>query len=274
VDPMELLIWRAFIQCALSMPIALYRRENLLGPKGGKGLQFIQGMVGGTTLVLLYYAFRLLPLGDAATIIFSSPVVVMSMSFFMLGEHCGVYRTFIVFLLIGGVALITKPPFLFGHNGLDDGIEYNIWGYVAAIFATLFTAFNIVVMRKCKDVHYSVVVFQLSFYSLVLSVGLLLFTGNMGIPTGGWKIWTLIFLFAAFGVIGQVLVAVALVHEDAGRVAVTRSLDIVLAYILQITVFGDIPDWKSFVGAGIVILCVVGIGVERLFHRMTKSVGF
>jgi len=273
VDPMELLIWRAFIQCLLSVPIALYRRENLLGPKGGKGLQFIQGMVGGTTLVLLYYAFRLLPLGDAATIIFSSPVIVMAMSFFMLGEHCSVYRSFIVFLLIGGVVLITKPPFLFDIDNPEDIGNYNIWGYVAAILATLFTAFNIVVMRKCKHVHYSVVVFQLSFYSLLLSIGLLVFSGDMGIPKGGMKVWILIFLFAAFGVLGQVLVAVALVHEDAGRVAVTRSLDIVLAYILQVTVFGDIPDWTSFVGAGIVILCVVLIGVERLFHRVTKSIG-
>ena len=62
------LIW--FFKIGVTLPIALCRKENLLGPKGQRLLLLGQGLVGGTTLVLLFYSFRLLPLGDAATIIF------------------------------------------------------------------------------------------------------------------------------------------------------------------------------------------------------------
>jgi len=77
------------------------------------GLYVLQGIVGGSTLVLLFFSFRRLPLGDATTIIFSSPVFVLIMSFLFLREPCGFFRTMIVSLLLTGVVLISKPPFIF-----------------------------------------------------------------------------------------------------------------------------------------------------------------
>jgi len=248
------------------------KNQNVLGPPGSRLLLLTQGLVGGTTLVLLFYSFRLLPLGDAATIIFSSPVFVMVLSHVWLREPCGFYRTLIVFLLVTGVVMITNPPFLFAAEVAEEHESYNILGYVAALSGTLFTAFNIVVMRKCKDVHYSVVVFQFSFWSLVISSIILGFTGEIDMPANTLQEWGLVFLVAIFGVSGQILVAIALSHEGAGRVAVTRSLDIVLAYILQVTIFSEIPDWKSMIGACMVITCVIGMGLEDVIHRVFNSV--
>ena len=74
---------------------------------------FFQGLVGGMTLSLLYYSFRELPLGDATTIIFSSPVIVIALSFLFLKEPCGVLRILVVCTLLTGVVLVAKPPFLF-----------------------------------------------------------------------------------------------------------------------------------------------------------------
>ncbi|CAG7828486.1 unnamed protein product [Allacma fusca] len=271
VDPMELLIIRSLFQIAVTLPIALWRHENILGPKGSRLLLLVQGIVGGTTLVLLFYSFRLLPLGDAATIIFSSPVFVMVMSHLWLREPCGFYRTLIVFLLVGGVVLITKPPFIF-PNQLDGEQEtYNLLGYAAALCGTLFTAINIVVMRKCKDVHFSVVVFQFSVWSLIISAAILFAIGELTVPSESIHDWILIFLVGIFGLSGQCLVAVALTHEGAGRVAVTRSLDIVLAYVLQVIIFSEVPSWSSIVGAFMVMVCVIGMGVEDIVHRLFTS---
>ena len=74
---------------------------------------YFQGLVGGLTLILLFFTFRRLPLGDATTIIFSSPVFVMVLSFIILREPCGFFRALIVALLLLGVILIAKPPFIF-----------------------------------------------------------------------------------------------------------------------------------------------------------------
>ncbi|ODM99921.1 Solute carrier family 35 member G1 [Orchesella cincta] len=259
VDPMELLIFRSLFQIGVTLPIALYKGQNILGPQGSRALLFAQGVVGGTTLVMLFYSFRLLPLGDAATIIFSSPVFVMIMSHIWLREPCGFYRTFIVFFLVTGVVFITKPPFLF--TSPEEKETYNILGYVAALFGTIFTAINIVVMRKCKDVHFSVVVFQFSFWSLVISTCILLAGGTPAVPHQTATQWVLIVLVAVFGLSGQILVAIALAHEGAGRVAVTRSMDIVL-------IFNEVPDWKSIMGAFMVMICVIGMGIEDVVHRL------
>lgn len=164
--------------------------------------------------------------------VYSSPVFVMIMSHIWLREPCGFYRTFIVFFLVTGVVFITKPPFIFINPDIKH--TYNILGYVAALFGTIFTAMNIVVMRKCKDVHFSVLVFQFSFWSLVISTLILVFGGNAAVPNQTPTQWFLVVLVAVFGLSGQILVAIALGYEGAGRVAVTRSMDIVLAYVLQV----------------------------------------
>ncbi|XP_049776215.1 solute carrier family 35 member G1-like isoform X1 [Schistocerca cancellata] len=265
IDPMELLVIRSLLQVLAMLPLVIWGRGQgqLLGPPGYRLLLQLQGFVGGMTLVLLFFSFRRLPLGDATTIIFSSPVLVMVLSFIFLREPCGFFRTFIVFLLVTGVVLIAKPPFIF-KSGPD---VYDVIGYTCAIFATIFTALNIVVMRKCKDVHFSVVVLQLSIWSLIMSAGTLLTLGHrhdIGVLIHRtWYEWLLAVAVSVLGLTGQVLVAKALNLEGAGKVSVTRSLDIVLAFILQVFAFGDYPDWESILGALMVLVCVVGIGLEE-----------
>lgn len=146
--------------------------------------------------------------------------------------------------------------------------HYDVFGYLSALGATLFMALNIVVMRKCKDVHFAVVVLHLSLWSLVVSVAVLLGLRQhhhqqlFSVPHG-FHDWGLAVVVSALGLSGQVLVAKALGKEGAGRVAVTRSLDIVLAFILQITVFGEVPDLLSVSGALLVLLSVLAMGLEE-----------
>lgn len=135
VNPMVLLAIRSVVQILAMSIVACWTSTNLLGPKDQRGLihlqvyldvylliiliivffffYSIQGIVGGTTLALLYFSFRLLPIGDATTIIFSSPVLVILLSFLFLREPCGVLRVAVICALFTGVALVTKPPFIF-----------------------------------------------------------------------------------------------------------------------------------------------------------------
>ncbi|XP_034250367.1 solute carrier family 35 member G1-like [Thrips palmi] len=297
VDPMELLVIRSLVQVVVVLPVALYSGVGVLGPKGHRGLLQLQGVVGALTLVLLFFSFRRLPLGDATTIIFSSPVFVLILSFLFLREPCGFFRTLVVCMLLTGVVLISKPPFLFQaptlgllHNaaaGLRTAVaattvatataghSYDVVGYACALLATLFTAANIVIMRKCKDVHFSVVVLQLSLWSLLTSGSLLAYLGprqgDIRLPHGLWQ-WALVGMVAAFGLSGQLLVAHALSLEGAGKVAVTRSLDIVLAFAIQVLGFGEVPDWMSVTGALLVLVCVLGMGMESQLHRAAARV--
>lgn len=66
--------------------------------------------------------------------------------------------------------------------------------------------------------------------------------------------------------------AQALGLEGAGKVAVIRSLDIILAFILQVTVFGEVPDWMSGLGATAVLLCVVGMTFEQQIKQIVDRI--
>ncbi|XP_033221597.1 solute carrier family 35 member G1-like [Belonocnema kinseyi] len=262
VDPMILLGIRAIFQMILMLIIAC-RESNIFGPKGQRLLIHFQGLVGGLTLCLLYYSFRKLPLGDATTIIFSSPVIVIALSFIFLKEPCGVLRIAVISALFAGVVLVSKPPFLFQ---LDKSDERDPMGYVCAFLATLFTALNIVIMRKCVEIHFAVIVLNLSAWTF-LSAALFYLINTEGnfrfYYPKDWFTWGQILLVAITGLSGQVLVAKALKIEGAGKVSVTRSLDIILAYVCQIYFFGEVPNLWSAFGAVLILLSVICMGFER-----------
>ena len=97
-----------------------------------------------------------LPVGDAATIIFCSPIFVMIFSHILLREHCGIYRFIVIGFLMIGVILIAKPPFLNkillpnnDNTQLQSSIQnQDMVGYGAALAGTLLTASNFVCMRR------------------------------------------------------------------------------------------------------------------------------
>ena len=150
--------------------------------------------------------------------------------------------------------------------------SYDLVGYISALLATLFTALNIVVMRKCSEVHYSVIVFNMSLWSFISSV--IFFTcvpmyhtkddfhDRLNFPND-WFSWEIIIMITITGLAGQILVANALKIEGAGKVSVTRSLDVILAYLIQIYFFDEIPSKTSIIGAILIVFSVICMGFER-----------
>lgn len=127
IDPSEVLLFRAIVQFVLTIPIMLFAKANPLGPKDCRLMVYFQGVVGCLTVTCIFIGFARLPVGDAATIIFCSPIFVMVFSHIILREHCGIFRFFVICLLMAGVVLIAKPPFL-NHIlfGNDNTVQVKI----------------------------------------------------------------------------------------------------------------------------------------------------
>merc|ERR1712168_708775 len=80
--------------------------------------------------------------------------------------------------------------------------------------------------------------------------------------------WVLTFSIALVGLIGSILMTKAVCWVTPSKVMVVRSFEVVVAYILQVTVF-DTPTYLSDVlGTILVILSVLSMGIED--HLMTK----
>ena len=216
VHPVEVLVFRSFIQLILIMPVMWMVKADPRGPKGSRGMILLHGLVGCLTVMCVFIGFSRLPVGDAATIIFSNPVITIILSFCLLKEHCGIYRIFIVLILLSGVALVAQPPdllkLLYDNKIIDDNSKpqdvqnlqhYHVAGYIAAICGTFLTATNFVMVRKLKDVHFSVLIFSFSAMSLLISLIVTPLVGTFTLPTS-WQEWTYCILVGLCGYFGQV----------------------------------------------------------------------
>merc|ERR1712168_458229 len=82
--------------------------------------------------------------------------------------------------------------------------------------------------------------------------------------------WVLTFLIALVGLIGSILMTKAVCWVTPSKVMVVRSFEVVAAYILQVTVF-DTPTYLSDLGGTfMVLLAVLGIGVEDRVMQLVK----
>ncbi|KAJ2460688.1 hypothetical protein GGI03_005217, partial [Coemansia sp. RSA 2337] len=61
--------------------------------------------------------------------------------------------------------------------------------------------------------------------------------------------WLLMMAVGVFAFIGQVMLNRGLQLAPTGPATLMRNLDVVFAFILGITLFGEIPNWSGILGA-------------------------
>ena len=128
MDSIQVVIIRGVLQLVIMGGIAMYKRLSFRGTSKPKMVffMFLVAFTGGLRLVFIFTSFSRLPLGDSSAILFSSPVIVMFLSIFILHEKCGVFRVIASATLLGGVFLIAKPPFVFRSDETDQ--TYDVLG--------------------------------------------------------------------------------------------------------------------------------------------------
>ncbi|GFS84167.1 solute carrier family 35 member G1 [Nephila pilipes] len=93
LHPGQLSVYRFVAILAMSLPQTVKCGENPFGPRDLRLLLVLRGIFGATNLFLNFLAFRYLPLGEAAVIIFSVPVFVTVAARIFLKEPCGIFQS-------------------------------------------------------------------------------------------------------------------------------------------------------------------------------------
>lgn len=265
VDPLELVTIR-FIGILLpAIPILIYKNQNPF-PKGQRLMLLFRSFTGAVSVSLIFYAVRQMPLADASVIIFSVPVVVAIFARIFLKEPCGLFHYFTLFLTMLGVLLITRPPFLFEQSTK----EYNFMGPLAALLSTIFGAIVYILLRTLKNLHFSVILVTFATYSILQTSGMAWATGKLCWPKCGTE-RLLVVALGIFSFSGQMLLTIAAQLEEAGLVAIARTVDVVFAFVWQILFFNEIPNIFSVVGAILVTLSVVLIGLRKWMMSMPST---
>ncbi|XP_001849093.2 solute carrier family 35 member G1 [Culex quinquefasciatus] len=268
INPIELATFRFIGVLLPSIPIAIYKEESLF-PRGKRIILVLRCFVGTTGLMLSFYAFRHMPLADASVIIFSTPVFVALFARLFLRESCGMFNVITIVLTLIGVVLISRPSTLFGEGAASSMADeqvvetsYDVWGPVAALSSTLFSANAYVLLRALKGLHYSVIMTNFGAFALVYTLIVCYYLGALCWPLCGTD-RLLVIALALFSFGGQILLTLALQFEQAGPVAIARSADIVFAFIWQIMFFKETPTLYSVMGALLVVSSVLLSGLRK-----------
>ena len=108
IHPTEQAFFRNLFGIFLLLPFFL-RQKKLVNFKSNYRLLFLRGFFGGITMILLFYAYTLIPLSQAMAISFSTPLFIYFGGIFFLKENTDKQKTF--YMLLGFVLtlVIIRP---------------------------------------------------------------------------------------------------------------------------------------------------------------------
>ncbi|CAG2170137.1 unnamed protein product [Oppiella nova] len=253
-----------FIRCTFQLifyivPV-IYHRHNVFGVPGHRIDLFLRAICGTSAAIFIYQAYRLIPLGDATTIQFSSPVIVIFLAVFILKEPLTWLQGCTGIITFVGVIVIAKPEFIFGTDtyATNDRTQ----GLIFSVVAALSTASVMLILRKLRTTPLPVVIIWFSGVAMAASLTTVLIVDKWVWPRG-WYQYGLLVGIGILGIADQFFMTIALHYESAGPVAITRTLNIVLAFVWDVLLLDEESDWTSIVGAVLVTVCIALLGVSK-----------
>ena len=98
-------------------------------------------------MVFTFIAVSHIPMGDALTVVYASPLFTMILSFIFLGHRLRLYKFSFALVLIVGIVLVVRPPFLFPNkdqktNHKSHDVHY-FWGIASAFGGAIISKYNI-----------------------------------------------------------------------------------------------------------------------------------
>lgn len=202
----------------------------------------LRGFAGFVALNCYYYTLKTLPLAEATVIQYTSPIFTTVLAAAVLGEGFTLRDFGLVLLSFLGVILVVRPEGLFHAHG----VAVDTHSYAIALLGAVVSSIAYVTIRKLRATDDpAVIVFYFPLVAVPLSIPALLRDLTMPTPFG----WLLLLLLGIFTQIAQVFMTRSLHAETAGRAMNVSYLQVVLAHVWGIVLFGEHPTLLGLAGA-------------------------
>jgi len=251
-------------------------------------LTLTQGLLSGSRVFLQFACLSYLPLGDALTLVFTEPLWTLLISRLVLGTRIGAWKISFGFVLVAGMVFCIQPPCIFGGRTEDQttnitnttnhnqdsssetpstGATYYL-GAVLALGAAITGATANVIIAKCQEVSSSVQVFYSGLGGVIIAIVIGFLDHQNRILFAFTSVtaseWMLLGMLGGMGILGYFCLTRSLQLIPPTTVAVLRAMEIILAYLAQALVMGEIPDLLAISGSSLVMLSVVAFALEEL----------
>lgn len=237
--PIVEFIWiRYVISVGFSFAVAGRRSRDALKPRN-PALQVIRGICVVASSILFVFGVRQLPMAEATTISFLSPLAVTVLSIPILKEVVGIRRWAAVGAGVAGMLIVVRP-------GLGDFHPATLF----CVSSSCCWAMGLIITRKISgtDTPQTTVLWSSLVGTLVLS----LLVPLEAVWPNGWQL-CLSLVLGVLASAGQYLVILAHRHAAASLLAPFFYAQLLWVTGLGFLVFHNLPDRWTMLGAGIII---------------------
>ncbi|MGB3165846.1 MAG: DMT family transporter [Alteraurantiacibacter sp.] len=258
----ELIFWRQFVSLPILVAWAMLAGGlHVLKTERPKA-HAVRAGYGVIGMLLNFGGVILLPLAEATTLGFTSPIFAVILSILLLKESVGIWRWSAVAAGFLGVIVIAQP----GSGQIP------LFGALVALGGAFMIALISIQIRDLgRTDRPLVIVFWFALATVILTAPALAFVHE---PLTGEQ-WLLLLGIGVAGTWGQVLITTALRFGEVSSVIVMDYSSLIWAALLGFLIFGDIPTAGLWLGAPVVIASgIVITWRERVLRkaRMTESI--
>ena len=233
-----------FFRCAVALVpvlVIIYLRGGIgILRTHQKKLHLLRSLMGIAAMGLAFYAFSLMPLAEAVSILHTAPLFMTALSVLLLRETVGIRRWSAVLLGFAGMLLVVRP----GNGMLESGSLFML----AAAFLIGCTT---IVIRHLSKVDDPVCI---TFYFTATGV----IISSLGVILQGWTAppmndLALLMLVGLLGGLAQYLMTLSYQRLAIAIVSPLKYLTIVFSGGIGYLIWGDIPDLQSLCGIALII---------------------
>jgi drug/metabolite transporter (DMT)-like permease len=243
--PIGLMLWHA------GGGLALLRTRRPFG-------HATRALVGSCSMVLVFYAFELLPLADATALSFAQPLFLTALAGPLLGEKVRLHRWSAVIIGFIGVVIMAKPASLLSGTGSKLGVA-------VALGSALSSALAMATVRQLSRSEPSLtIIFYFSAIGSVL-LGLAL-PFNFVLPT--WEEAPLLLALGLVGGTAQFFLTQSYRFAPASALSPFTYSAIVWSTALGWAIWHEVPSMATMAGVTIVIASGLYIVWRETYRRV------
>lgn len=253
--PTTQVVWgRYFFQVVILLIILAPRLGTIIQTKS-ICFQLVRSIFLLSATICFFTGLNSLQVAEASAIMFTTPLMITAMAPIILKEKVGIRRWASVFFGFIGAIIIIRP----GQNAMGLGA---FWILAAAASYACYQLSTRLISKQDS-------ILTTLFYSALLGAFIMSILVPFKFNNPTTLDWLIFILAGLFGTLGHFCMIKAFTQVEASKVAPYSYTSLVWATLIGYLMFDTLPDFWTFVGAGIIL--TTGLYIIHREHSLKEA---
>ena len=242
LDTFEIMMFRSFIGISIILAVVLLTgRANQITTRN-LGLHLIRNLGHFTGQNLWFYAITVIPLAQVFALEFTTPIWVMFLAVFVLGERLTRSRLIAAFVGFFGILIVTQP----WVSGINPGI------LMAALAAIGFASSAVFTRLLTRTETILCILFWLTLMQAVFGIICAGYDGDIALPSA--QSWPWIILIGCAGLLAHFCLTKALSLAPAAVVTPIDFARLPIIVIVGAVLYAEPIEISTLLGAALIFV--------------------